>query len=232
MYKFYWGDEPQNFGDVLTANILKHFNVKYEHTNVHEEANMFATGSIARLATFGSTVIGSGIIRSNEAQDPTVKWKSVRGPLTRECVIKSGGECPEIYGDPALLLPLFCEESEKEYDVGIVPHYFDYKRVKTMYGKQYHVINVINHDPLKVAKEITKCRKIISSSLHGIIAAHAYGIPAAQVKWSKLFGDGAKFADYYASVGLEPEDSVMSKAKFRVGKIPDLNPLIDIFNNL
>jgi len=101
MYKFYWGDEPQNFGDVLTANILKHFNIKYEHTNVHKEANMFATGSIARLATFGSTVIGSGIIRSNEAQDPTVKWKSVRGPLTREWVIKSGGECPEIYGDPA-----------------------------------------------------------------------------------------------------------------------------------
>ena len=97
-------------------------------------------------------------------------------------------------------MPLFCEESEKQYDVGIVPHYSDYDYVCRNY-LNYHIINVVNPDPLDVAREITKCRKIISSSLHGIICAHAYHIPAKRVEFSKLWGDGIKFVDYYAGKG-------------------------------
>lgn len=231
-YTFYWGDVPNNFGDILTKNILDHFDIKHTHTNNFKNANMFATGSIARLASFGATVIGSGMIRKGENANPTVNWKSVRGPLTRDNIIRCGGECPKIYGDPALLLPMFCEESEKKHEIGLVPHYQDYDRVNKQYKDKYHVINVVNKDPLAVAKEITKCKKIISSSLHGIICAHAYQIPAAQIKFSKLHGDGTKFHDYYASVGLEPEESIISKPKFRVGKLPNLEPLKEIFTEL
>ena len=230
-YIFYWGDKPQNFGDVLTRNILDHFGIPFTHTNKQREANIFATGSIARLAGPGDTVIGSGMIRKGEKAHPDVTWKPVRGPLTRANVIRCGGECPEIYGDPALLLPLFCAESEKKHKIGLVPHYQDYNKIKNKYGKKYKVINLVSKDPLSVAREITSCEKIISSSLHGIICAHAYGIPAARVSFSKLHGDGSKFEDYCASVNVSHGKSTIDDPEYTVGELPDLEPLISIFKN-
>lgn len=230
-YTFYWGDNPLNFGDILTKNILDHFGIEHTHTNNPMQADMFATGSIARLAPFGATVIGSGVIRLKEDANPTVNWRSVRGPLTRANVIRCGGECPEIYGDPALLLPLFCPESEKKHKIGIVPHYQDWNAVKTLYP-HHHIIDVVNEDPMAVAKQITECEKIISSSLHGIIAAQAYGIPAARVSFSKLHGDGIKFDDFYASIDRKCKISTVESPDYVMGDLPDLNPLIDIFKSL
>ena len=231
-YVFYWGDKPQNFGDVLTRNILEYFGIDFQHTNKQKDANMFATGSIARLAKPGDTVLGSGMIRKGEKANPEAIWRSVRGPLTRDNVIRCGGECPEIYGDPALMLPLFCGESEKKHKIGIVPHYQDYNKINKKYGNKFKVINLVNTDPLSVAREITSCEKIISSSLHGIICAHAYGIPAARVRFSKLHGDDSKFADYYASVDTKHEKSTIDSPKYTVGNIPDLQPLINIYKSL
>jgi hypothetical protein len=130
-----------------------------------------------------------------------------------------------------LLLPNFCEESKKEFDVGIVPHYVDYEYVKEKY-QNYKIINVINSNPLEVAKEITKCRYIISSSLHGIIAAHAYNIPAAMVRFSNnLHGDGIKFVDYYESINAVLKESTVEDPIFTTANF-DSSPLINIFNSL
>ena len=231
MNKVYWGDVPHNFGDVLTGNLLAHFNIKYRHTNVHEDGTMYVIGSIARLATPGSTVLGSGVIRKNEKAEPTANWRFVRGPHTRSNVLAHGGTCPDVYGDPALLLPMFCEESKKQYDIGIVPHYehFRYFKSNPNYSK-YHIIDLVNNDPLQVAKEITKCKRIISSSLHGIICAHSFGIPAAHIVGNtKLHGDGLKFEDYYASVQTEHKISTIENPIYTDAKIPNLQNIVEIF---
>ena len=224
-----WYTEPNNFGDMLTPHILSHFGISFQYAENIADADTICVGSIARMATAGMTVLGSGVIRKRERLNPKAIWKFVRGPLTRKNVIECGGTCPRIYGDAALLLSLICPESDKQYDVGIVPHYSDYDHVLRKYAANYHIINVVNCDPLAVAREITKCRKIISSSLHGIICAHAYRIPAAWVSFSKLHGDGIKFADHYESVGLVGSLSTVERPEFTAPDLINLDPIIDVF---
>ena len=229
--KFKWYTEPNNFGDILTPHLLNHFGIKHTYVDKVEDAEALCIGSIARLALPGQSVFGSGRIRENEKADPRVNWKFVRGPLTRDNVLNQGGSCPEIYGDPALLLPDFCPASEPFANIGLIPHYQDFSTMYSKHMMTHHVINLVNQNPIKVAREISGCRKIISSSLHGIIAAHAYGIPAAWVKLSKLHGDGTKFQDYFQSVGIKnaPLSTIEQPIYIQPGRI-DLDYIREIFD--
>ena len=51
---------------------------------------------------------------------------AVRGKLTREYLQKRGIDCPEIYGDPVLLLPLvYRPVRKKRHKIGIILHFRD-----------------------------------------------------------------------------------------------------------
>lgn len=228
----YWSNSRPNFGDILTPYILDYFNVDYKMVSSVKDADAMCIGSIIHRATDNMIVLGSGAMHSKHNLNPNADYRFVRGPLTRQKILDVGGTCPEVYGDPALLLPLFCDESKKEYDVGIVPHYVDYDIVVEKFPN-YKIINLTNPNPLEVAKEITKCRSIISTSLHGIIAAHAYSIPAAWLMQNKLKGNNIKFKDYFASVGCETHIAKTIKdIKFTTGNIPSLNTLKQKFKEL
>jgi pyruvyltransferase len=235
MYKVFWSNSHPNFGDILTPYILDHHNIKYEMDDVAAKGSAMCIGSIIHKATDNMIVLGSGCMHSKHQLNPNADYRFVRGPLTRQRVLECGGTCPSIYGDPALLLPEFCSESKKEYDVGIVPHYVDYADIVERYPN-YKVIDLTNNDPIAVAKEITKCRSIISTSLHGIIAAHAYGIPAAWVKYSnKLKGNDIKFRDYYSSVQctdyFKPYNNI-EQVEFCTPVLPDLQKIKEKFLEL
>lgn len=217
-----------NFGDILTPFILNYFNIKYEYTDHYTNANAISTGSIARRAGKGVKVLGSGIIARTDKLNPNADWKFVRGPYTRERVHHYGGNCPEIYGDPALLLPLMVKPSEKKFEVGIVPHNVDYNYVLENHNN--NIIPLSKQKHTSVIDKITQCESIISSSLHGIICAHAYGIPAAWVKPNtKLKGDNVKFEDYFASVNIDGIQSTYDKPVFIDPGTIDLTPIINIF---
>jgi hypothetical protein len=176
---------------------------------------------------------GSGIINRREKINPNAKWKFVRGPYTRKRVLELGGKCPEIYGDPALLLPLIVDPSKKEFDVGYVPHKIDFAFIFNNF-KNKNIISLNTRNYKNVIDKITKCEKIISSSLHGIICAHAYGIPAAWVASNnKLKGDDIKFKDYFESVGIcnYAKSTYINPEFINPGSI-NLDLLIDIFKEL
>lgn len=121
-------------------------------------------------------------------------------------LIYLGFDVPEVYGDPALLLPrYFAPKIEKKYKYGIVPHYADYKIVENWFKTcdDIYLIDMMTNDVESKTIEFLQCEKIISSSLHGIIIAHAYGIPAVWQKFShSVFGDDIKYQDYMESVQL------------------------------
>jgi hypothetical protein len=176
---------------------------------------VLSAGSIARFARRGTLVWGSGAMRETDELDPEAEYLAVRGPLTRDRLRACGGDCPEVYGDPGLLLPrlLPVEAPSRLSPLGIVPHYVDFQRVQTAYVKlqQRQEVRIIN--PLSPVEEFVRalvtCSRIISSSLHGLVLAHAYGIPARWAEFSDgVNGKGFKFRDYFLSVGLwqEPLD--------------------------
>lgn len=219
MMRSWWPKTPKpgNFGDILTPYIYKKLTgkeLKYTHHSVLKRRDLLCVGSIIKFAKDNVNVWGSGIMSIEHEVNPRANYLAVRGPITRDKIIAAGGKCPEVYGDPALLLPMFYNpKPKKQYNYGIIPHYVDYESVREqMKGSNANVINVLGSDIEKFIDEVLKCDRIISSSLHGLIAAHAYGIDAVWAKFSdKLNGDGSKFKDYFQSVGIEMSCIDLSK---------------------
>lgn len=161
-------------------------------------------GSIISSADKNTTVWGSGIISSKVKVCPDSTYLSVRGPITYEIVKQQGGKAPPIFGDPALICPkIHFPKCTKKYEIGIMPHYVDYEQCVKSFSKLKNVkiINILNSNPFMVIDEILKCKRIVTSSLHGIIVCNAYGVPVSWVKLSdKLVGDSSKFFDHFESI--------------------------------
>jgi pyruvyltransferase len=186
---------PGNFGDILSSFILQEMGYDAVHVDRSVSHKLVCIGSTARFIKKGDTVWGTGIMNKSDPIEKDAKYLAVRGPLTGNKV-----GC-DVYGDPGLLCSHFWPfEKQGISPLGFIPHYVDYDKHDIGGHTQ---INVRNNTPVEVIREIVKCDSIISSSLHGIIVAHSYGIPAGWWKPSnKISGDGSKFEDYAQSVGI------------------------------
>lgn len=229
MIRPFWFKNPPNYGDILTPYILKRLGIHHQFANRMLCDSLFV-GSIAKWARPNVNVYGSGFISKKDPVCPTAKYHFVRGQLSRQMVLDAGGECPAIYGDAALILPKLISAEKQIYEVGYTPHGVEFN----LFPNDAHKIQLYSSDVVKTTKEITKCKRIISSSLHGIIVAMAYGIPAAYVSMSnKLSGDGMKFTDFYRSVGLEPVLSTIEKPVYQLpDKEIDVSEALNILENL
>jgi pyruvyltransferase len=136
------------------------------------------------------------------------KVLAVRGPLTRKFLLTNGIDCPEVYGDPALLLPYYYNPIvAKKYKIGIIPHYIDKKNVYvsdfiSKYILDVKLIDIVNYvNWYDFINEIYECEFIISSSLHGLIVSDAYNIPNYWIEFSKNIPvNRFKYKDYYMYV--------------------------------
>jgi pyruvyltransferase len=178
------------------------------HVDALHHHRYLAIGSILGSANEWSRVWGSGFIREGElVQGPPRSVHAVRGPLSRQALLKQGIKCPEIYGDPALLLPRFFKPVvEQRHRIGIVPHYIDKSNPVLAQFVDSAEVTILDIESglEEFVRSMSACSVVLSSSLHGLICAHAYGIPAAWISLSeKVIGGSFKFRDYGASVGID-----------------------------
>ena len=221
IHVFWWserhlqGKSKENYGDLVGKYLVEKIsgrNVIWKHPKKFHLTNFWkptyvTAGSILAHINKQCVVWGSGIISKDHNVKDAKEFLAVRGPHSHERLTELGYEVPEVFGDPALLMPkFFTSEAEKKYKVGIIPHYVDYETVNGWYSEndQVHVIDLMTNDIEEVTTQILQCEYTLSSSLHGVIVSHAYNIPSVRVAFSdKIFGDGIKYLDYLASVALE-----------------------------
>lgn len=204
----YSKDNP-NFGDEispwLVEKITKHppSRVIFGYKGVH----VVAIGTVIDKANSKSIVWGAG---GRLLKKPKT-IAAVRGPITKKSCDEMGVECPEIYGDPAILCPLFYApkiKNTKKYV--IVPHVCDYEVVSSWYenDKDVKVLDLRTRDIERTIDEIASAKLVISSSLHGVVVATSYGIPCVWAMFQSTFTrknpiSTDKFVDYLAGVNAE-----------------------------
>lgn len=198
----FWFNRVPNFGDLLAPAITEFISgYPVRHAGNRVRRKLLGAGSIAQFAQPGDSLWGTGSVDEMGVDLSRCRVLAVRGPLTRQVC---RGDIPEIFGDPALLLPLVHTPiGEKRYGIGLVPHYVEQDLIVTD-DSSVNVIDVTNGDWRQSINEIASCDVVLSSSLHGIIVAEAYGIPAVWVSASnRVLGSGFKFRDYYAMTNRE-----------------------------
>ena len=185
---------------IFRNGFITSFRILYQTLIVNK---LFCVGSIIHRANYTCHVWGSGLIEEKDSIH-TRNVYAVRGPVTKSKISNSINSNIAV-GDPAILLPLVYNSPKSlKYKVGIIPHVVDYDNVVSrVYNKSILIIDIKTKDVEKIIDEICSCDVIVSSSLHGLIVAHAYRIPALWFSFSdKLVGDNVKFRDYFLSVGL------------------------------
>ena len=204
MSKLHWC-LGNNFGDKLAPILYKLLSgTDAQFVDENHCVKYVTIGSILNRASAGDTVWGSGLATQTDLVDKNITITAVRGPLTKEICDRHGVHCPEVYGDPALLYPKFYKPViSTKYELGIIPHYVD--KGNAILGKLKYIPGIRIIDVTiginRFIDELCSCEKIAASSLHGIIAADAYGIPSIWLKFSdKIVGSGFKFMDYFLSV--------------------------------
>ena len=239
---FWWSEvylmhkKKENYGDLLGKYLIEKISnrvVVFKHTkktHIFDSKKVLVTiGSILSNVNKRCVVWGSGIISKKDTVG-NATFLAVRGPQTRRFLLDKGYSVPEIYGDPALLLPdYYFPVIEKKFDYGIIPHYTDFKLIKDQFNgiSGVKIIDLMTLSIEHTTDEILSCKKIISSSLHGVILAHAYGIPAVWQKFSNnLYGDDIKFQDYFESVKINAYQLPIFNQGF------DLNNLITLFEEV
>lgn len=209
-----WGDDVSQVL-VLLINPSLRVVIKRYSWNLRKKNDILCIGSIISWMTGPRSIIwGSGVVYPDQKlkYKPT-KVLAVRGPLTRQYLIRQGVQCPEIYGDPALLFPRFYNpvvskrqsgEAVKKYKIGLIPHFRDLDNpiIKQLAQREdILLINVKEIQPWHLfIDNILSCDYICSSSLHGIIVSDAYRIPNTWIEIED--GERKRFAfqDYLSSV--------------------------------
>ncbi|MFB0875393.1 MULTISPECIES: polysaccharide pyruvyl transferase family protein [unclassified Sphingobium] len=215
--RIWWmrGPYPGNFGDILTPYVLWNAFRVIPRWTPYNQAQGLCIGSIAKFSRPGSKMWGTGMPRATDPLAADAVWAAVRGPLSRDAVLAAGGDVPEIYGDGAVLLPeIYAPEVEKIYRVGIIPHVLQEQQLREALERSgkadgVKIISLLAasfDDIERVIRDILSCSEIVSTSLHGVIVSHAYGVPcqsARVVKPGEDAEDSFKMRDYKMSVGLD-----------------------------
>lgn len=154
------------------------------------EAWFWGTGCSNRVRT------AEGAVRFSPDPALTAHVHATRGPISA-ALLGGGHLATEVFGDPVWLLPRFYRPTiEKRWELGVIVHLSDladrdYDCHPDPRHRRYEIppdmtdavrlINTVTPRTVEGMKErldeILSCKRIVSTSLHGMVFAESYGIP-------------------------------------------------------
>lgn len=229
--KLYWHRGPgrndpnrQNFGDYLSPMIVEAVSGKRVEYAPLPKADMMAIGTILanepKAKYFGFKrrlhIWGSGCGQPEERFSGRHHYYAVRGSETLQRI--QGNTDDVALGDPGLLAEMLINRpASKKYKIGFVPHYVDqFSQLTRAFLDKFpdtHFIDVYM-PPKDVLYAIASCTFVISSSLHGLVIADAFGVPNIRAKLSAGIIDELKFIDYYSAFGIAPPIAIQGEQIF------------------
>lgn len=209
---YFWNPKNgvPNIGDYLafeTVNFV--LNLKDLHPLDISTGKILSIGSVLHFAQDGDTIWGTGRngkISEDKHTFSSLDVRAVRGPRTKTYLESKGIQVPDVFGDPGILAPLLYPKAQldiiypgTESEVLIVPQLNDDQAIYADYSNQLVSPRQL---PGSFLGQLTKAKKVIASSLHGLILAESYGIPA--VYFDSGSGENIfKYHDYYEGTGRE-----------------------------
>lgn len=216
----WWYAGTPNLGDLLSSEVTAYaFEQPVVRVSATYGGKTLGAGSILHHARGGDTVWGSGLLDGAPFDATGVRFLAVRGPRSLAAI--RGSDVPEVFGDPAALLPhLYVPRTDgRRYDVGVVPHYVHQDQMRVD-DRALCWVDVTDRDWRATVDLIASCDVVVSSSLHGIIVAEAYGIPTVWVEpGTEILGGRFKFDDYFEGTGRVREPIAWG---------PDLGAIVDL----
>jgi len=259
----WFGIRHRNWGDDLNYYFIKEITgrpviiyhnfklAKWLHLN-----NYLCIGTLLDGEKYKNnhTIIwGSGYSGADRSLTHPQKVMAVRGPKSRDYLLFQGIECPKVYGDLALLLPLVYKASPpalprregtlfetrnskletKRYRLGIIPHVVDLhhpviEEIRENHADEILIIDLAHYMKwTDIIDQICSCECILSSSLHGLIVSDTYQVPNCWIELSgKISGGYFKYFDYASSVKRDFTEP------FKIESLTDIYKLTDnIFEN-
>jgi pyruvyltransferase len=209
----YAGAPMNNFGDLLGPEIVKRMLASegVDLSFARSETRLLSVGSVLHFARDGDTIWGTG--RNGKESDANHRFsqldvRAVRGPLTAKYLESRGITAPSIFGDPGVLTAQYFSElspapGQKKHVVTIVPNLNDlpkYRRWDNLLDPRTSLEKCI--------ERIANSELVVGSSLHGIVVAESFGVPA------RLIGSNHeskfKYEDYYLGTGRSMPRTAMS----------------------
>lgn len=241
---YYW-TQKKNFGDELSKYLVQKISgKKVVYVRKNASNKLLSIGSIIdrESAYSDSDIWGSGCLQQNAMTKvkyfPIGRYlkqlfsrksriHAVRGPLSRKCLIDAGFSVPEVYGDPAILTPMYYQpRSPSGNDIGVILHqtHETPESEQILRSMGLRLISIYREGDTEIEQfidEVASCRKVFSTSLHGVIIAQAYGVPA---QWLRIANqpihadEEFKFNDYFLGSGQ------ICQAPLTISSLSDLNP--------
>lgn len=141
------------------------------------------------------------------------RFLALRGELTRREMVRCGLVAAQedlALGDPGLFMPEVLGVSWRPTcRRGLVLHACSWRDgTAAAFGREHPEVKLIDprRSPQEVVRDIAGCEEVFSSSLHGLVAADALGIPNRWVGLQTSYASDElnrfKFDDYYSAFGL------------------------------